>query len=156
MPKHSKKVSMLLIIDVQNDFFQPGGSLGVQGAPDIVPVINSLRQFKFDMVVQAVDWHPYNHCSFSSNNPGAAKFSTINLPLAGPQTMWPDHCIQDTRGSAFHKDLIVDATDVVVRAGINPHSDSYSAFRDNIGHVSRAGCLIERGWACDVGWSSHR
>lgn len=135
MPGRGKRVTMLLIIDVQNDFFEPGGSLGVKGADDIVPVINGLRQFNFDMVVQAVDWHPYNHCSFSSNNPGAAKFSTISLPLAGPQTMWPDHCIQDTFGSAFHKDLIVKATDIIVRAGINPHSDSYSAFRDNIGQV---------------------
>lgn len=63
-----KDASALLLLDIQNDFFEHG-TLPVPGASDIVPVVNSLRKFNFDMTIVAMDSHPYNHCSFSSNNP---------------------------------------------------------------------------------------
>lgn len=58
----------LVLVDIQNDFF-PGGGLAVPNADRIVPVINTLRQKRWHCVCLAVDWHPTNHCSFSSNNP---------------------------------------------------------------------------------------
>lgn len=122
----------LLLIDPQNDFFE-SGSLPVAGASDIIPVINKLRRREFTVTIIAMDWHPVNHCSFSSNNPGAKLFESINLPSTGMQIMWPDHCVQETDGAALHDDLIVRPSDIFVRAGLNPHSDSYSAFRDNVG-----------------------
>lgn len=65
----------LLIIDVQNDFVDEGGGLPVPSGRAIIPVINHMRRTKsFDLVILALDWHPYNHCSFVTNNPvrGAA------------------------------------------------------------------------------------
>ncbi len=49
----------------------------------------------------------------------------------GSQILWPDHCIQSTYGSAFHKGLETDAADMIIRKGFRPHIDSYSAFFEN-------------------------
>ena len=65
----------LFIVDVQNDFCEPNGSLAVKGSLEIIPLINQLRQnAKFDFIVTSRDWHPQNHCSFASNNPGKDLF----------------------------------------------------------------------------------
>ena len=45
--------------------------------------------------------------------------------------MWPDHCVQGTRGAEFHPDLDTTRARLIVRKGIYPHIDSYSAFREN-------------------------
>jgi len=64
----------LVIIDVQNDFCQ-GGSLEVPNSNDVIPLINEIRKRNaFDMIVLSQDWHPANHCSFASNNPGTKLF----------------------------------------------------------------------------------
>jgi nicotinamidase/pyrazinamidase len=128
-----KPVRALLIIDVQKDFVmdQGEGALGVPGGHTTVPVINYLRSKQFDHVFLCQDWHPTNHCSFCTNNPGRDPFSIINLPGVGPQQMWPDHCMQGSRGAEFHNQLITEPSDHLVRAGCNPLSDSYSAFNDN-------------------------
>lgn len=116
----------LCIIDVQNDFVLPTGGLSVPNGREIIPVINHVRRTKqFDLVVQCMDWHPYNHF-FATGSPGYAPFAQL-----GPQTIWPDHCYQDSEGAAVHPDLHVEHTDVVVRCGLSPLTDSYSAFRDN-------------------------
>ncbi|MDU1805924.1 MAG: nicotinamidase, partial [Bradyrhizobium sp.] len=82
---------LLLIIDVQNDFC-PGGALAVSDGDAVVPVINRLSGL-FDHVVLTQDWHPARHSSFASSHPGKAPFESV--PMAyGPQTLWPDHCIQ--------------------------------------------------------------
>jgi nicotinamidase/pyrazinamidase len=53
----------LIVVDVQNDFCE-GGALAVNGASEIVPIINELMP-KFDMVVATKDWHPEGHGSFA-------------------------------------------------------------------------------------------
>jgi nicotinamidase/pyrazinamidase len=133
LPGSPKPVRALLIIDVQKDFFldQGEGALGVPQGHTIVPVINYLRSKQFDHVFLCQDWHPTNHCSFCTNNPGKDPYSIINLPEVGPQQMWPDHCMQGSRGAEFHDQLITEPSDYLVRAGCNPLSDSYSAFNDN-------------------------
>jgi len=84
---------LLLIIDVQNDFC-PGGSLAVDGGNQIVPGINALMpKFKHRILTQ--DWHPAGHSSFASSHPDKVPFEQINMPY-GPQTLWPDHCVQGT------------------------------------------------------------
>jgi nicotinamidase/pyrazinamidase len=45
--------------------------------------------------------------------------------------LWPDHCVQGTPGAAFHKDLMTDRADLIIRKGYNPAIDSYSAFFEN-------------------------
>lgn len=122
--------SALLIIDVQNDFC-PGGSLEVKDGHRIVPVINRIMNI-FGKVAATQDWHPQNHVSFASNHPGKNPFDIIDLPgVEGKQVLWPDHCIQGTRGADFHPDLDSAGIDVIIRKGRNENLDSYSAFYEN-------------------------
>ncbi|CAE7881752.1 pncA, partial [Symbiodinium sp. KB8] len=125
----------LIIVDVQNDFCG-GGSLAVPDGDAVLPVINRLRaQGQWELVVTTQDWHPPNHKSFASNNPGAELFSVVTLPIVGEQVMWPDHCVQGSVGAEFHPDLTVADSDVVVRKGTVPEIDSYSGFGDALGHT---------------------
>ncbi|MCC8982697.1 bifunctional nicotinamidase/pyrazinamidase [Bradyrhizobium acaciae] len=135
---------LLLIIDVQNDFC-PGGALAVAGGDAVVPVVNRLAA-RFDHVVLTQDWHPAGHSSFATSHPGTAAFSSITMPY-GPQTLWPDHCIQGTSGAAFHPDLATDRAELVIRKGFRGAIDSYSAFFENDRKTPTglAGYLRERG-----------
>ncbi len=117
----------LIVIDLQNDFC-PGGALAVAGGDEIVAPINALMD-RFPVVVLTQDWHPKGHSSFASSHAGAAPFSTVQMPY-GEQTLWPDHCVQGTEGAAFHPALRTDA-DLILRKGMNPAIDSYSAFFEN-------------------------
>ena len=117
----------LIVIDVQNDFC-PGGALAVAGGDEIVAPINA-QMDQFAVTVLTQDWHPKGHSSFASSHEGATPFSTVQMPY-GEQTLWPDHCIQGTEGAAFHPALRTDA-DLILRKGMNPAIDSYSAFFEN-------------------------
>jgi nicotinamidase/pyrazinamidase len=119
---------LLLIIDVQNDFC-PGGALAVPDGDAVVPVINRLAE-RFDHVVLTQDWHPVGHSSFATSHPGSAAFEAIDMPY-GPQTLWPDHCVQGTSGASFHPQLATDRAELVIRKGFRPAIDSYSAFYEN-------------------------
>lgn len=121
------KDAALVIVDVQNDFCT-GGNLAVPNGEAIIPVINGLRQ-QFQIVVLTQDWHPPGHASFASTH-GQALFSTKEL-YYGAQYMWPDHCVQNTKGAEFHSGLIVEDTDLILQKGSNSAVDSYSAFREN-------------------------
>ena len=134
----------LIVIDVQNDFC-PDGALAVAGGDEIVPVVNRLIE-TFDNVVLTQDWHPAGHSSFASTHPGKSPFETIEMAY-GPQTLWPDHCVQGTAGALFHKDLVWTKGQIVIRKGFRSAIDSYSAFREN-DHTTTtglAGYLRERG-----------
>jgi len=117
----------LLVIDLQNDFC-PGGALAVPEGDAIVPGINALME-GFDAVILTQDWHPSGHSSFASHH-GADPMSLTDMPY-GPQVLWPDHCVQGTPGAGFHKDLLTDRADLIIRKGYNPTIDSYSAFFEN-------------------------
>lgn len=59
----------LVIVDVQNDFCE-GGNLAVNGAGEVIPVINELIENpEYDLIVYTKDWHPKEHKSFASNWP---------------------------------------------------------------------------------------
>ncbi|MCW5748479.1 MAG: bifunctional nicotinamidase/pyrazinamidase [Alphaproteobacteria bacterium] len=120
--------AVLLVIDVQNDFC-PGGALAVPGGDAILPAVNRLVAAA-DLVVLTQDWHPRKHGSFASLHKGKAPFDTIEVAY-GPQTLWPDHCVQGTSGAAFHEDLTTDRAALIVRKGMRPSVDSYSAFFEN-------------------------
>jgi nicotinamidase/pyrazinamidase len=153
----------LIVIDLQNDFC-PGGALAVPGGDDIIPRINALMQ---DMPVSVLtqDWHPADHASFASNHPGAEPFGQVQMPY-GPQTLWPDHCVQGSTGAEFHPALHVDPADLILRKGFRAGIDSYSAFFENDRSTPTGlhGYLRERGitdltfvgLALDfcVGWSA--
>lgn len=125
----------LIIIDAQNDFM-PGGSLAVPGGDEIVPVMNSIQD-KFDLIIASQDWHPQNHVSFASNHPERTVFDQIEVH-GKPQTLWPDHCVQNSEGAEFHPDLHTEKWETIFRKGTNPEIDSYSAFYDN-GHLKSTG-----------------
>jgi nicotinamidase/pyrazinamidase len=135
---------LLLVIDVQNDFC-PGGALAVSDGDAVVPVINHLAE-RFDHVALTQDWHPAGHSSFASSHPGSAPFETIAMPY-GPQTLWPDHCVQATSGAAFHPELVTDRAELIIRKGFRGAIDSYSAFYENDRRTPTglAGYLRERG-----------
>lgn len=143
MPENPE--TLFLIIDVQNDFC-PGGALEVADGDAIVPLVNRLAA-RSEHVALTQDWHPAGHASFASSHSGKAPFETIDLDY-GPQTLWPDHCVQDTPGAAFHTDLDTAPAELVVRKGFRPAIDSYSAFFENDQKTPTglAGYLRERGF----------
>lgn len=118
----------LVVVDMQNDFCE-GGALAVAGGNAIVPSVNRLIQ-RYDSVVLTQDWHPAGHASFASSWRDATPFQTAQFAY-GPQTLWPDHCVQGTPGAAFHPQLDVNKAQMVVRKGFHAGIDSYSAFREN-------------------------
>ena len=120
--------SALIVIDVQNDFCE-GGALAVPGAAEIIAPINAMIP-NFDVVVLSQDWHPADHHSFASNHDQAPPFDVIQASY-GPQILWPDHCIQGSDGAEFHKDLMIEPAQMIVRKGFRSKIDSYSAFFEN-------------------------
>jgi nicotinamidase/pyrazinamidase len=138
------EATALIVTDVQNDFC-PGGALAVGGGDEIVPVVNRLIE-SARHVVLTQDWHPAGHLSFASSHAGAAPFSTTTMPY-GPQTLWPDHCVQGSSGGAFHAGLVWTKAELVVRKGYRKEIDSYSAFfeNDRTTPTGLAGYLRERG-----------
>jgi nicotinamidase/pyrazinamidase len=119
---------VLLVIDVQNDFC-PGGALAVPCGDEVVAVINRLAS-RFANVVLTQDWHPAGHSSFASAHPGRRPFEVVSAPY-GPQTLWPDHCVQGTPGADFHPSVKIPHAALVLRKGMRPAIDSYSAFYEN-------------------------
>jgi len=124
----------LLIVDIQNDFI-PGGALPVEGGDLIIEAINEISKRFHDnkaAIILTQDWHPVGHLSFASAHPGKNpmdEFQTEDGAI-GP-VLWPDHCVQGSKGASFHKDLKVDFASAIIRKGINPKIDSYSAFLEN-------------------------
>ncbi|MEI4261696.1 bifunctional nicotinamidase/pyrazinamidase [Roseovarius sp. D0-M9] len=118
----------LIVIDMQLDFC-PGGALAVTEGDTIVEGINA-RMEDFSAIILTQDWHPEAHSSFASSHPGASPMEVIDMPY-GPQVLWPDHCVQGSRGAQFDPVLNADAADLIIRKGYNPAIDSYSAFFEN-------------------------
>jgi nicotinamidase/pyrazinamidase len=143
-----RDTDLLLIIDLQRDFC-PGGQLAVPEGDAVVPAINRLAA-QFQHIVLTQDWHPADHTSFASNHPGAQPFDQVSVEY-GPQTLWPDHCVQNTPGAEFHPALdpvVLARTELILRKGFRPAIDSYSAFLENDKHTPTglAGYLRERGF----------
>ncbi len=129
----------LILVDIQNDFL-PGGALAVPHGDEVISVANNLAAKKgqlFDLVVATQDWHPTNHGSFASNNAGK-KIGEMGELNGLAQVMWPNHCVQNTKGAEFASQLNVKSVDHVVRKGTDTGIDSYSGFFDN-GHKKSTG-----------------
>lgn len=111
----------LLLVDVQIDFC-PGGNLPVAEGDKVVPVLNrwlAAAREKGIPVYASRDWHPTGHMSFATR---------------GGQ--WPEHCLQDSPGAAFHPDLALPDETVVISKGVRFDKDQYSAF-DETGLAER-------------------
>ncbi|CEJ15761.1 bifunctional nicotinamidase/pyrazinamidase [Phreatobacter sp. AB_2022a] len=153
----------LIVVDVQNDFC-PGGRLAVPRGDEVVAVVNAIGT-RFANVVLTQDWHPAGHKSFASSHPGKKPFELVDMPY-GPQVLWPDHCIWNSEGAAFHPALALPHAQTIVRKGYRPEVDSYSGFleADRRTPTGLGGYLKERaitravvvGLATDfcVGWTA--
>jgi nicotinamidase/pyrazinamidase len=135
---------VLLVIDVQNDFC-PGGALAVADGDAVIdPIHRAAKHFQHIILTQ--DWHTPDHHSFASAHPGKKPFEQIELAY-GTQTLWPDHCVQGTRGADFHPALQLTRAELILRKGFRRAIDSYSAFfeNDRTTATGLAGYLRERG-----------
>jgi len=119
----------LILVDPQFDFGNAAGALYVPGGEGVVPEINALRaRLPGATVYITQDWHPSDHISFATNNPGTKPLEEIRLPDGTLQTMWPVHCVQGSSGAAFLGGLQRDSTDIVIPKGTKQDVDSYSGF----------------------------
>jgi nicotinamidase/pyrazinamidase len=109
----NEKKKALIVVDVQNDFC-PGGSLPVADGTAVVPPLNKLMKEFLDRgepVFKTRDWHPARTKHFKD--------------YGGD---WPVHCVQNTPGAEFHKDLIDDPRITIISKGIDESADGYSGF----------------------------
>lgn len=122
----SKKA--LIMVDLQNDFCS-GGRLAVPSGEYVIPLANALERH-FDLIVATQDWHPHDHMSFAVNHPDQSIGDIISVDGI-PQVLWPEHCVQDSKGAEFHPDLKREMINKVIHKGSDKRIDSYSAFFDN-------------------------
>lgn len=118
----------LVIIDVQNDFLL-NGSLEVPNGDDVIKPINEIIS-NYKLVVATKDWHPLDHISFASNHldKNIGDIITVNNI---DQILWPEHCVQESRGSDFPMTLNFKTINKIIYKGTNSQIDSYSGFHDN-------------------------
>lgn len=102
----------LFIVDLQRDFCA-GGALGIPTADAIIPTINAIIP-KYDLVLASKDWHPFNTVHFEK---------------------WPVHCVAETSGAEFHKNLHSEHIDHVFLKGTYNRDDGYSAFEATNNHL---------------------
>lgn len=134
----------LIVVDVQNDFC-PGGALAVPEGDAVIPVVHRLAE-RFEHIILTQDWHPPSHCSFASNYQG--KKAGDMMTVGGQeQRLWPDHCVQGTRGAELHPELKLERAELILRKGFRREVDSYSAFfeNDHATPTGLAGYCRERG-----------
>jgi nicotinamidase/pyrazinamidase len=104
--------SVLLIVDVQNDFC-PGGTLPVPAGDEVVPVLNRyIERFRKEglPIIATRDWHPEKTSHFKA-------FGGI----------WPVHCVQGSEGAQFHPALMLPDDAIIISKGMDPTRDDYSA-----------------------------
>jgi nicotinamidase-related amidase len=163
----------LIIVDLQEDFCPPvhltfpilfhyltskqNGSLAVPDGRDIIPTVNKLLSLPFVIKIATKDWHPQDHISFASNHTNKkpyVDFTTIVNPSNPEETyetrLWPDHCVQGTKGAELVHELDVSKVDRVVEKGMRREVEMYSAFYDplekpRISDSGLAGVLREKG-----------
>jgi nicotinamidase/pyrazinamidase len=125
-----KSHTALIVVDMQYDFL-PGGALEVHEGDRIIEPISALMESDaFSVIVATQDWHPPNHVSFASQHDRKQPLDTIELN-GHDQTLWPDHCVQESTGAVLHPDLPWKRVLAMIRKGEDPMVDSYSGFRNN-------------------------
>ncbi len=111
--KDIQPTDLLLLIDIQSDFF-PGGSLPVPNGDKIIPTLNEMIKtaiaHKMPIIVTR-DWHPTNHISFKDQG--------------GP---YPPHCVQNTKGAEFHPEINLPQNIIIISKADTPENDTYSGF----------------------------
>ena len=101
----------------------------MQGAEEILPLIQKLLERDWELVVASKDWHPRGHKSFAAVH-GREVGEVVSL-FGGEQILWPIHCVQGSKGAQFHPGWDASSVDKVFYKGTDEEIDSYSAFYDN-------------------------
>ena len=130
-PTHTRRSTLpvLICVDPQNDFVLPTGALSVPDAEGAIPIINRLLEDDWSGVFFTADWHPMDHCSFVTNNPGTTVGKPFVRANGETQIAWPVHCAAGSPGAAFHRGLVYpDDGTVVVHKGTDPEKEEYSGF----------------------------
>lgn len=126
----------LAVIDVQEDFCEPDGSLAVKGGRAVAPIWNDLLSLPFAMKLATRDYHPRDHISFASQHTGKEPF-TSNHTIENPEnaddkafttTLWPEHCVQGTPGCEIIPELDQTKLMLTIDKGQDKRVESYSAF----------------------------
>jgi nicotinamidase-related amidase len=134
-------VPALIVVDFQEDFCPPSGSLAIPHGRDIAPAVNQLLTLpSFAVKIATQDWHPADHISFAANHrsvPPKRPFedtATIVNPHNASESyetrLWPVHCVQGTTGAELVPELAADRVDVVIKKGTDARVEMYSAFYD--------------------------
>lgn len=121
--------SVLIIVDIQNDFCE-GGALEVPGADQIIPVVNNIKNnFKkyFHKIIFTKDNHPENHISFKNSI-----YLNDDIELDEITKKWkgqfPPHCVQNTKGNEFHPNLNLTGEEIIFNKGENIYAEEFSGF----------------------------
>ncbi len=136
----------VIVVDVQADFTElKSGSLAVPGtdAQYVRDVETATRRYldQGHFVYFTQDWHPADHVSFFTTNPGTEPLQVIEIE-GRPQVMWPPHCVQDTPGAEIL--IAVEGSIKTVRKGMDAGFDSYSGFADDGGHRTKLDELLRQ------------
>ncbi|KAL1864138.1 NAD(+) salvage pathway protein [Diaporthe australafricana] len=140
-PSSSPFVPALIIVDFQEDFCPPSGSLAIPNGRDIAPAVNELLSLpSLAARIATQDWHPADHISFAANHAGKQPFAdtiTVVNPHNASESyetrLWPVHCVQGTSGAELVPELHVgDVGDdlLVIKKGTDARVEMYSAFYD--------------------------
>ncbi|KAI8628867.1 isochorismatase [Xylariaceae sp. FL1651] len=127
----------LIVVDLQEDFCPPNGSLAVPDGRAVAAPINKLLELPFALKVATKDWHPRDHISFAANHQDKqpyTDFVTIVNPHNAAESyssrLWPVHCVQGTPGAELLPELNADKLDRVVEKGTDARVEMYSPFYD--------------------------
>ncbi|MDD2908018.1 MAG: isochorismatase family protein [Candidatus Gracilibacteria bacterium] len=119
------KKEAMIVVDYQNDFAHPKGSLYVKGGEILLPFINSLMKeikTRSGIIITSQDWHPENHISFAST------YGLDDYSIKDSELKWPKHCVADTWGADFLNGFDRDLIDRKVLKGFEENLDSFSSF----------------------------
>jgi len=102
----------LILVDVQNDFC-PGGSLAVPNGDEVVWPLNEMIAYALKndwLIIASRDWHP-----------------AVTKHFKDYGGIWPIHCVQNTHGAEFHRNLLI-SSDTIISKATQADEDGYSAF----------------------------
>ena len=126
--------SALVLIDIQNDFVEKG-VFDIQGAADIIPIINDIRakyDQKFSSIFLVTDQRQETHISFK-DSPYAKEenlpFDEITLGCKGK---FPRYCVKGTKGAALYYEMMIKGNEITITKGENKFKEEMSAFNNQM------------------------